>query len=98
MAEPQSQPLTSPARSGKSQVSFLVGSDGTLSLSVVTASGTFSGRFDVLTGKIVGGNLVIELFNPIHVSPPCSGCGGAKYDPKDYNVPGGADRLITQMT
>jgi len=28
---------------------------------------------------------------------PCSGCGGAKYDPQAYNAPGGADQLIQQM-
>lgn len=29
---------------------------------------------------------------------PCSGCGGAKYDPAAYNQPGGADALIQQLS
>lgn len=28
---------------------------------------------------------------------PCQGCGGAKYNPQDYNRPGGMDELIQQL-
>ena len=36
-------------------------------------------------------------------SPPaqrrgCTGCGGAKYDPTEFNAPGGADALIQQIS
>ncbi len=27
----------------------------------------------------------------------CSGCGGAKYNPADFNRPGGADELLRQL-
>ncbi len=29
--------------------------------------------------------------------PPCQGCGGAKYNPADFNRPGGADDLLRQL-
>ena len=30
-------------------------------------------------------------------SQPCQGCGGAKYNPQDFNRPGGPDELIQQL-
>ena len=34
---------------------------------------------------------------PRKPSQPCQGCGGAKYNPQDFNRPGGPDELIQQL-
>jgi len=36
--------------------------------------------------------------SPITPARLCSGCGGAKYAPEDFNRPGGGDELIQQLS
>jgi hypothetical protein len=84
-------------------LSMLPMPDGGLLVRGETALGRFEFRTDG-QGRFPAGQ--VERLAPMQepspparttAARPCSGCGGARYDPRHYNRPGGSDELVQDI-